>query len=125
MSEPATATVKCEFLQLGNEVALVTGAGSVSARGGWDRGDCPSVRAEVSVGLQAKDDGHWRDIVWTTTAIGPPGGHAEAYSRCRNAKRTKWRSIIDVDVVDATDDAKQLVTESHRLRCRPDFPPDK
>jgi pimeloyl-ACP methyl ester carboxylesterase len=49
------------------------------------------------------------------------GGHAEAYSRCRNAKWTKWRSIVDVDLLDATDPAHQLVTATQRLRCRPDF----
>lgn len=124
VSEPATATVTCAFRQGGDDVALAVGPGwsLVSARGWWDRGECPVVPAQVNVRLQANSGGGWRDIVWSGTATVPPGGHAEATFRCHSARPTSWRSIIEVDLFNRPDGSRELVTRPQPLDCSPDPP---
>ena len=121
VSEPATATVTCAFRQGGDDVALAGGPGSlVSARGWWERGDCPAVPAQVNVRLQARLDGGWRDIVWSGTATVPPGGRAEANFRCHSAAQTRWRSVVEVDLFDRPDGSGELVTRPQPLDCSPE-----
>lgn len=118
---PETATVACTFKQGADDVALVGGPGGmVSASGWWEEGNCPALPADVSVRLQAEHDGNWWDIVWSATATMAPGDRAEANFRCPDAKATKWRSVVEVDLFERPDGSGELITPPQRLPCRPD-----
>jgi hypothetical protein len=121
VTDTARATVSCGFQQVGDYVTLAGAPGSsVSARGGWRRGNCPVERAEVSVQLQARQDGDWHDIGSPATEILRPGGRVEANATCDRSRATKWRSVIDVDLIDQSDDPDKLTTPVRVLRCRPE-----
>jgi hypothetical protein len=122
VSESATATVTCTFRQGGDRVSLTTGPAYLAVTAGWwDQGKCPRMPAQVIVRLQARVDGHWHDIVWTSTAALLPGDRAPATFRCQNDKETRWRSVIDVDLFGRPDQSGNLVTPDRRLACGPEF----
>ena len=121
VSDWASATVSCNFKQIGDPVRLTGGPGSVAiAPGGWSQGNCPVARAEVSVQLQARHDGEWRDIGDAGTAVVKSGERARATFVCHNSRPTKWRSVIDVDLLDSSDDSEKLTTPARTLSCCPD-----
>lgn len=121
VSDWADASVTCDFQQLGIPVALSDGPGSVAlAAGGWRNGSCPVEQAEVSVRLQAKHEGEWRDIGAAQQDTVRTGREVEIAFTCHNSKPTKWRSVVDVDLVDESDDPRKLRTPARVLSCCPD-----
>jgi hypothetical protein len=119
VSDWAHATVSCSFQQVGRRVALTPGAASVAARGSWHHGNCPVTWAKVRVQLQAEHNGTWQDIGPAATSTARRGGSAVATFACYNAKQTKWRSVVDVDIVDQSDDPTKLTTPARLLGCCP------
>ncbi len=116
----AEAKVTCRFQQVGDPVRLTGAPGSVAvARGTWRSGTCPLPRAEVTIRLQARHDGEWYDIEDTVDLV-RSGTRAQATFSCHNTLATKWRSVIDVDLPDASDDPEQLITPARTLKCCPD-----
>lgn len=120
------ATVTCRFEQVADRVQVVAdgdGPRMVRARGSWRNGTCPPGQAVVTVQLQAKQEGSWRDV-------GNPGvarvsshraGSAAATDgqECEGRGWTQWRSVTDVDLVGHSDDPDPLISPAVRLACRP------
>ncbi|QFU92730.1 hypothetical protein [Amycolatopsis sp. YIM 10] len=109
--EPVEAV--CAFQQLADYPHVTRGDASV--HGWWDwvkpvPADCVKAsgnKADVTVYLQTSLDGK----EWTTRSEGEKrvyaggGSVARANARytCRNTAKTKWRAVVDVDVVGIAD----------------------
>lgn len=79
-----------------------------------------SVKATVTVWLQAKDGGRWVTVAKGARRVKSGGGssrRADARKRCENRERTQWRSVIDVDLIGIPDSPEKAVTTTVTLAC--------
>lgn len=126
--ESSSASFRCQFDQLTDGVRSVRradGTRIIRSSGWWRNGNCPSAIAQVTVQLQVKIDGRWRDVgdpaSVTTSARRARSQPAAVQHVCaRSADGPgEWRSVTEVDLVDQPDANDLLVTPTARLSCPP------
>lgn len=107
----------------GDFVHISTSGGPRAASGhGWWIHPDPSLRADVTVQLQAQKGATWVNVGppgSARLAPGDPGRGKRATGRanCIGAATMNWRSLIDVDVVDKIDSPGKTITESRPISC--------
>jgi hypothetical protein len=109
---PCTFGTQGEIVRMGAFPHEVVGYGS------WINVDCPVRSATVTVQLQEYRDGRWRNVGTVGKRTVGSGGRALARARCNSQSSTRWRSVIDVDLVDLQDPPNKLVTSARTLPCR-------
>lgn len=120
----------CTFFQKGDYAHLSTwdkspgAARTASAHGWWENVDCRAQTANVTVQLQAYVNGAWRNagapgVKKNVYSGGGSANRAAAQSVCASYTSTRWRSVIDVDLVGQDDSAEKLTTPERTLACRP------
>lgn len=115
----------CYFDQAGDRVHIssTTTPREASGHGYWINGNCPTTTATVTVQLQELySDGSWRNNgtkgKLTVVSGGGRGARATGRAGCTTNSLTGWRSIIDVDLVNLSDDNSVLITTPLNLNCR-------
>jgi hypothetical protein len=119
----------CNFDQLGDYVHRSTwdkkvGAALVASGHGWWRNvNCKATTATVTVQLQAYMNGAWQNKgKGTAVGIFPGGGsgkRAAAQTVCAGTTMTRWRSIVDVDLIGFADAPNKLTTPEQTIACKP------
>ncbi len=94
-----------------------------SGHGWWVNGNCPTTKATVTVQLQEfYSDGSWRNNGTkgkaTVVSGGGSGNWAIGRAGCTTTGITGWRSVIDVDLVNLSDDNSVLITSAQNIACR-------
>lgn len=110
-SDNETAT-PCPFITRGDYVHVTRG--EASAHGWWEKGTCAAKLARVRVQLQQHDGKRWRNVGRPGDNTIPPGTgkRANARAKCKNANPSRWRIIVDVDLVGQADSPDKLYTET-------------
>ena len=94
---------------------------AASAHGWWTYGKETDLKADVTVQLQVNRDGTWVDVGPPGVERVRPGGgsanRSNARVPCATTVSTKWRSVIDVDIVGVIDTPDKLYTTPRRLNC--------
>jgi hypothetical protein len=82
---------------------------AVSGHGWWNKGTCSNNYAYVTVWLlEYYSDGTWRQKAYNRQKIrtySSSGQRVTARRDCSNSTYTGWMNLVDVDVVDESDDA--------------------
>lgn len=112
----------CVFATKGDDVHISSAAFEASVHGWWINGDCPTTTAVVTVRLQEYySDGRWRNQGTvgrgTVRSGGGAGNRATGRAGCNSTSPAGWRSVIDVDLVGVTDDARTLPTPGRNIGC--------
>lgn len=112
----------CVFTTHGDYVHISSSAFEASGHGWWVNGNCNATYAVVTVQLQQKIGGQWRNAgpagKATVRSGGGSGNRATGRAACNSSTVTEWRSIVDVDLVGVLDDPGKLVTPTRTLACR-------
>ncbi len=95
--------------------------GDVSAHGWWENYSGIQARAKVKIKLQAKIFFFkWSNVTkWNEATLRQGGGRGKrvtARYQTQSTRRTLWRSVIDVDIINHRDDAGTLKTKRY-LNC--------
>ncbi|MEU8887065.1 hypothetical protein [Streptomyces sp. NPDC048442] len=94
---------------------------TISAHGWWIDKNSGGAKAKVTVELQIqKSDGGWRTVATGSKNIKQGGGsarRANARKTCVGAKKTKWRSRVDVDIIGSFDSPDKLITPAKTFNC--------
>lgn len=118
---PARAGI-CGFETRGDYVHLSSSVWEASGHGWWVNINCNATTAVVTVQLQQRIDGEWRDAGTagkaTVRSGGGAGHRATGRATCHSSTVTEWRSVIDVDVVSVLDPPNTLTTGGRNIRCR-------
>ncbi|MGW2183887.1 hypothetical protein ACWCXX_39110 [Streptomyces sp. NPDC001732] len=95
-----------------------------SAHGWWldPLGKHKSAKAKVTIWLQTRHGGTWKTVASGSKSVkaggkGASSRRANARKECENRDRTKWRSVIDVDLIGIADSPEKAVTKTVTLSC--------
>lgn len=112
----------CGFVTRGDYVHVSSSAWEASGHGWWVNINCRATTAIVTVQLQQRVGGEWRDAGTagkaTVRSGGGAGSRATGRALCHTSDPTEWRSVIDVDVLDVLDPPDTLITGGRTVRCR-------
>ncbi|MCX4661317.1 hypothetical protein [Streptomyces uncialis] len=100
---------------------------TASGHGWWYKKSGPGEKAKVTVQLQAYDAKakKWKTVATGNKTVKPskklrsaPSTHrANARKVCKGSTTVKWRSVIDVDIIDVNDTPDKAVTTARSLTC--------
>ncbi|MEU0692154.1 hypothetical protein [Streptomyces uncialis] len=100
---------------------------TASGHGWWFKQSGPGEKAKVTVQLQAYDAKakKWKTVATGNKTVKPskklrsaPSTHrANARKVCKGSTTVKWRSVIDVDIIDVNDTPDKAVTTAQSLTC--------
>ncbi|MET9292469.1 hypothetical protein [Streptomyces sp. NPDC003077] len=96
---------------------------TASAHGWWRRvkGGTTAEKAKVTVSLQVRHGrGKWKTVATGSKIVKPGGGsarRANVRKVCANAHPTRWRSLIDVDIIGELDTPEKATTEVVSVAC--------
>lgn len=120
----------CSFNQAGDYVHVSTWNDvpgtqiTASGHGWWENVNCEATKANVTVQLQAYVGGKWvnKGLPGYKAAVYSGGGssnRAAAQCGCSSTAKTKWRSVVDVDLVGQDDSPDKLTTPEVTIACKP------
>ena len=123
-SDPAASEVGA-FVTDGDHVHVSSTPPPTASGHGWwldPTGKHKNVKAKVTVWLQVKDGGGWRTVAEGSKKVkaggkGASSRRANARRMCENRDRTRWRSVIDVDLIGIPDSPEKAVTKTVTLLC--------
>ncbi len=113
----------CAFTMNGDYVHVSSTAFEASGHGWWVNGNCNATLALVTVQLQQYySDGTWRNVGTagsaTVSSGGGAGNRSTGRATCTSSSVTRWRSVIDVDVIGVLDPPDKLTTSTRNISCR-------
>ncbi len=118
-----TSKAPAEVFETGGDRVHVssTPPRTASAHGWWRDKSAGNTKAKVTVELQVqKSDGSWRTVATGSKTVKQGGGssrRANARKTCVGAKKTKWRSRVDVDIIGQFDTPNKLITPATEFNC--------
>jgi hypothetical protein len=98
--------------------------GDASGHGSWDLGDCVGDSfATVTIQLQERLSGVWRNkgALGIKLSVSPGGGagrRATARAKCKNRKKTHWRSVVGVVVFGLSEGIDTIHSPNVVVACR-------